>query len=49
MFIIFKAYLIGVIWACYKFLQLNLVNRDTVREYTVDPDSEVCIMYMSGI
>ncbi|CAC5420180.1 LAPTM [Mytilus coruscus] len=39
----FKAYLIGVIWACYKYLQLNRVNRDVVREYTVDPDSEMLL------
>ena len=38
---ILKAYLFGVIWACYKFLQLKRMNRDGVREYTVDPDSEV--------
>lgn len=41
MIYIIKAYLIGVIWACYKYLQMSLVNRDVVREYTVDPDSEV--------
>ncbi|ESO88279.1 hypothetical protein LOTGIDRAFT_150683 [Lottia gigantea] len=38
-----KAYLIGVVWACNKYLHLKLANRSVVREYTVDPDSEMLL------
>ncbi|KAL5016734.1 hypothetical protein ScPMuIL_006323 [Solemya velum] len=35
------AYFIGVVWSCYKFLQQVVANHGNVREFTVDPDTEV--------
>ncbi|KAJ8305268.1 hypothetical protein KUTeg_015813 [Tegillarca granosa] len=43
LFLSLKAYLIGVVWACYKYLQLRNLNRSVVREYTVDPDTEMLL------
>ena len=36
-----QAYLIGMIWACYKYVQQLVVARSMTREYQVDPDTEV--------
>ena len=36
-----QAYLIGMIWACYKYVQQLVVARSMTREYHVDPDTEV--------
>lgn len=43
LFLSLKAYLIGMVWACYKYLQLVNANRNVVREYRVDPDSEMLL------
>lgn len=38
-----KAYLIGMIWACYKYVQQVVVARSVTREYQVDPDTEMLL------
>ncbi|XP_069126010.1 lysosomal-associated transmembrane protein 4A-like isoform X2 [Argopecten irradians] len=43
LFLSLKAYLISMVWACYKYLQLRLVHRSSVREYTIDPDTEMLL------
>ncbi|XP_033737490.1 lysosomal-associated transmembrane protein 4A-like isoform X1 [Pecten maximus] len=42
LFLSLKAYMISMVWACYKYLQMRLVHRSSVREYSIDPDTEVC-------
>lgn len=37
------AYLIGMVWACYKYVQQLAVARTMTREYRVDPDSEMLL------
>lgn len=37
------AYLIGMIWACYKYVQQSAVVRTLTREYRVDPDTEMLL------
>lgn len=37
------AYLIGMIWACYKYVQHSAVARTMTREYRVDPDTEMLL------
>lgn len=38
-----KAYLIGMIWSCYKYVQQVAVDRANIREYRVDPDTEMLL------
>lgn len=38
-----KAYLIGMIWACYKYVQQVVLARSVTREYQVDPDTEMLL------
>ncbi|KAL8590216.1 hypothetical protein ACOMHN_010411 [Nucella lapillus] len=39
----FLAYLIGMIWACYKYVQQSAMARTLTREYRVDPDTEMLL------
>jgi len=39
----FKAYLMGMVWSCYRYIQIYVESRNMVREYSVDPDTEVCV------
>ncbi|XP_048759995.1 lysosomal-associated transmembrane protein 4A-like [Ostrea edulis] len=43
LFLSVKAYLIGMVWSCYNFLKARTVNGNQIREYTVDPDSQVLL------
>ena len=43
-----QAYLINMVWMCYKYLQLRNLSRSVVRQYTYDPDTEVCMSYTSS-
>jgi len=38
-----KAYLMGMVWSCYRYIQLHVASRSQVREYSVDPDSEMLL------
>ncbi|XP_064605834.1 lysosomal-associated transmembrane protein 4A-like [Liolophura sinensis] len=38
-----KAYLVGVVWSCYRYLQLTQASCSNVREFTVDPDTEMLL------
>lgn len=38
-----KAYIIGMIWSCYKYVQHVAYARTTTREYRVDPDTEMLL------
>ncbi|CAG5115992.1 unnamed protein product [Candidula unifasciata] len=38
-----KAYLMGMVWSCYKYIQMHVASRSVVREYSVDPDSEMLL------
>ncbi|KAK3777564.1 hypothetical protein RRG08_021684 [Elysia crispata] len=39
-----QAYLIGMVWSCYKYIQLHVASRSVVREYSVDPDIEQMLL-----
>ena len=38
-----KAYLMGMVWSCYRYIQLHVASRSQVREYAVDPVSEMLL------
>ena len=33
----------GMVWSCYRYIQIYVESRNVVREYSVDPDTEVCV------
>merc|ERR1719483_1869650 len=39
----FKAYLMGMVWSCYRYIQIYVESRNVVREYSVDPDTEMLL------
>uniref|UniRef100_A0A8W8M4Y3 Lysosomal-associated transmembrane protein 4A n=3 Tax=Magallana gigas TaxID=29159 RepID=A0A8W8M4Y3_MAGGI len=43
LFLSIKAYLIGMVWSCYNFLKSSNMNCNQIREYNVDPDSQVLL------
>lgn len=43
LFLSLKAYLIGMVWACYRYLQMKVQNNAEIREYHVDPDTEMLL------
>ncbi|CAI9732894.1 lysosomal-associated transmembrane protein 4A-like isoform X2 [Octopus vulgaris] len=42
-FLLIRAYCLGVIWSCYKYAQLVSAGRNLIREYRVDPDTEMLL------
>ncbi|GAB1604274.1 lysosomal-associated transmembrane protein 4A-like [Argonauta hians] len=42
-FLLIRAYCLGVIWSCYRYTQLVAAGRSLIREYTVDPDTEMML------
>jgi len=38
-----KAYIMGMVWSCYRYIQLHVAARSVVREFRVDPDSEMLL------
>lgn len=39
-----QSYLISMVWACYKYIQMHVASRSVVREYSVDPDIEQMLL-----
>ncbi|WAR24208.1 hypothetical protein MAR_037877 [Mya arenaria] len=40
-FFFYQLYLINMVWLCYRYLQLRIINGRAVHEYTTEPDSEL--------
>jgi len=38
-----KAYIMGMVYSCYRYIQLYVAARSVVREFRVDPDSEMLL------
>ncbi|XP_052776105.1 lysosomal-associated transmembrane protein 4A-like [Mya arenaria] len=43
LFLSVKLYLINMVWLCYRYLQLRIINGRAVHEYTTEPDSEMLL------